>query len=88
VSLHPRLGRGPAVGVPDRGPTPEETATLVDLVETFLAGLDEDDRRAVELVLAGERAEAAAKLLRRSRRTVYRALERSRRELLRLEECP
>lgn len=88
MSLHGDVTGGPAVRVPDREPTPDEAAAFADLLETFLASLDEDDRRVVELVLAGEPVESAAKRVGRSRRTAYRVLERSRRELLRLVERP
>jgi RNA polymerase sigma-70 factor (ECF subfamily) len=58
-----------------QGPTPEEAAALLDLVEHLLAGLPELYARVLELRLAGYPVGEIAPQLNVSRQTVYRALE-------------
>ncbi len=82
ISRPGRSGATAGFLVPDREPTPDEVATFADLTTWLLDGLDDRDRRAVELVLQGEQVEAVAVRLGRSRRTIYRVLERARRRLL------
>lgn len=71
---------GPAI--PDREPTPDEVATFVDLLETLLKGLDEQDRRFMQLMIAGESVAAIAVRQKCAERTVYRSLARVRQRLL------
>lgn len=86
ISLaNPKRGNAFELSIPDREPTPEEVATFADLIAWLLAGLEERDSRAVELIVAGEEIDVVAGRLNRSRRTVYRSLERARRRLLALE---
>jgi RNA polymerase sigma factor (sigma-70 family) len=77
--------RGTAVRerpIVDDSPPPDEVAAFTEILERLLAGLGERDRRAVELVLAGEPAAAVARDLGCSKRTIYRTIERIRDQLL------
>ena len=67
--------------IPDREPTPAEAAVFADLLETLLNSLDEQDRKVVELFIAGEPANRIAERVGCSRRTVYRTVERLRERL-------
>jgi RNA polymerase sigma-70 factor (ECF subfamily) len=73
-----------------REPTAEEALQLTDVVEQLLAGLDEDDRRIVELALQGHTAAEISDQTGASERTVYRRLERikARLERLRSSDSP
>jgi RNA polymerase sigma factor (sigma-70 family) len=62
------------LSIPDREPTPDEVAAFADELQSLLEGLDERERRAVELVLAGEAPVTVARRLGCSRRTVRRSL--------------
>jgi len=83
VTLRVDAGDGEAweVSVPDREPTPAEAAAFAEELERLLAGLDERDRRAVELLLDGQSVAAVADRVGCSERTVQRTLELVRRRL-------
>ncbi len=59
-----------------REPTPDEAALLAEAVEQLFRGLDEDDRRVLELALQGHKAAEISAQVGRSERSVYRLLER------------
>ncbi len=73
-----------------REPTPEEAAGLTDTVEGLLRGLDEADRRIVELALQGHSVPEISAQAGVSERTAYRRLEfiKARLRRLRGEEAP
>jgi RNA polymerase sigma factor (sigma-70 family) len=60
---------------PDREPTPEEAAALLDTLESLFRGLDPAQRRMVELRLQGFGLDEIAAQVGRSERTVRRLLE-------------
>jgi RNA polymerase sigma-70 factor (ECF subfamily) len=70
--------------VPDRAPTPEEAAILVDTMEQFLGGMELADRPIVEQILLGYTAAEVAHQLDCSERTVRRVRQRAKRRLERL----
>ena len=87
VSLSVTGPGGPCeLAVPDREPTPEEAAAFADELESLLSGLDGRDRETVELLLAGESADAVAGRLACSRRTVRRTVARLRARVLARDE--
>ena len=69
-----------------REPTPEEAAVLAETVEDLFRGLDEDNRRIVELSLQGHRPAEVSAAVGLTERTVYRVLERVRDRLERLAD--
>jgi RNA polymerase sigma-70 factor (ECF subfamily) len=64
-----------------RGPTPEETAMLVETVEQILVNLKERERPIFLLGLQGFTAREISAMVGRSERTVYRILEYIKEEL-------
>ncbi len=73
---------------PGREPTPAEAATLADTVEQLLRDLDEREQGVVTLSLAGHSIPDISRQLGRSERTVYRVLDRVRRQLRELYDVP
>ena len=69
-------------------PTPAESATLNDLVQRLLNGLDDKTRQIAELALLGHTREEIAPLVGLSERSVYRKLESVRDLLLKLDPDP
>jgi RNA polymerase sigma-70 factor, ECF subfamily len=67
-----------------REPTPVEEALLTETVEQLFRGLDERDRRIVELSLQGYKPPEISDQLGIAERTVYRQLERVKGRLERL----
>lgn len=63
-------------GTADRAPSPEEAAAFREQLEAVVATLDDDERRVLELRLAGLTEEAVARETSRSERTVRRILRR------------
>jgi len=74
-----RVGGG-ELAIPDRSPTPEEAAAFTDELEALLGGLDDQARETAELMLAGHSADAVAKRLGCSMRTVRRTFARIRQQ--------
>lgn len=70
-------------GIPDRAPTPAETAAVRELVELFLAGFDPPERAIIEMSLQGWSAQETAARLSRSENTVRRVRHRARDRLSR-----
>ena len=70
--------------VPDRAPTPEEAATLIDTMEQFLGAMEPADRSIVEQILLGYTAVEVANQLDCSERTVRRVRQRAKQRLERL----
>lgn len=68
--------------IPDREPTPVEAAIFADEFCLLLSGLDERDRRTVELLFAGEEPVEVARKLQCSQRTLRRTLTRLRKRIL------
>jgi len=83
-----RGGAKPEFSVPDREPTPQEAAAFIDLVESFLRGMNARDREAFGGLLVGEPPAAVAKRLGCSERTVQRSLLRVRHKIRFDEETP
>lgn len=82
VAVNADLGdSAPGWDVPSPEPTPEEAASLVELVESLLADLEERERRIVLLSLQGEAIARIAELADCSERKVYRVQERLRAHL-------
>lgn len=69
-----------------REPTPEEAASLADLLECALRDLDERERRIVTLHLQGYTHAEISEEVARAERTVRRTIGRARKRLKRLEE--
>lgn len=69
-----------------REPTPEEAASLTDLLECALRDLDERDRLIVTLHLQGYTHVEISEEVGRAERTVRRTIARTRKRLKRLEE--
>jgi RNA polymerase sigma-70 factor, ECF subfamily len=67
-----------------REPTPVEAAQLTETVEQLFAGLDDRNRRIVELSLQGSTVAETAAAVGITERTVYRTLERVKQRLRRL----
>lgn len=72
-------------GTVSHEPTPEEAATLADLLEQALARFDPTDRRIIELRLQGYLLEEIVPEAGRCRLTVIRVLDRFKQELGRLK---
>jgi hypothetical protein len=70
-----------------REPSPDEAATLVDLMETLLRGLPALHGQVLEMSLAGHTAAEITASLNVSRRTVYRVLELFQQRLLQEESA-
>jgi len=70
---------------PDREPSPQEAAILVETVEALFRAVDANDRPTLELSLQGYSAVEISLRLGRALRTVHRTRERIRRQLLRLQ---
>jgi RNA polymerase sigma factor (sigma-70 family) len=69
-------------------PTPEDAATMVDLLDTLLRGLDERERLVCELRLQDYEVEEIATRTGWSQATVYRRLHRIKERLRRLCQTP
>jgi DNA-directed RNA polymerase specialized sigma24 family protein len=63
--------------VPDREPTPDEAAMLLETLERWLGSLDASERVIVELGLQGYETKEIATTLARSERTVRRVRQRA-----------
>jgi RNA polymerase sigma factor (sigma-70 family) len=63
-----------------RAPAPEEAVALADLLEAVMRGCRPLDRQIIELRLQGCTVEDIAAHTRRSERTIWRVLERTRQE--------
>jgi RNA polymerase sigma-70 factor (ECF subfamily) len=74
----------PGLEPPAEDPTPSAVAMLAETVEHLLRGLEERDRRIVELSLQGNTAPEIGNQVGCTERTVYRVLERVRNQLQRL----
>jgi RNA polymerase sigma-70 factor (ECF subfamily) len=87
VPLLDRVGARPSTGweLPDREPSPEEAAMLVEAVETLMRRLDERDQTVFQLAWDGQTTAAISRQLGRSERTIRRALERVKDEIERLQ---
>jgi RNA polymerase sigma-70 factor (ECF subfamily) len=72
------------VATPGREPTPDEAATLTDLVETLLKSFDAPDRVIVALHLQGYTIAEIEAESGRAKRTIFRVLDRARQRLKRL----
>jgi RNA polymerase sigma-70 factor (ECF subfamily) len=72
---------GPWLAALSREPTPVEAALLDEAVEQLLAGLDEHERRIVEMSLQGWTTQEISKELGHPERTVRRLRERVRHRL-------
>jgi RNA polymerase sigma-70 factor, ECF subfamily len=68
-----------------REPTPAEAAMLAETVQLLLAGMEAPDREIVSLRLQNYSAEEIGASLGRPLRSVYRALERARKRLQKLQ---
>lgn len=68
------------------GPTPAEAAEFSDQFEQVLAGLDEEERRMVDLKLQDHTHDEVAKIMNCSERTVRRVLKRVQARLSRVFE--
>jgi RNA polymerase sigma-70 factor (ECF subfamily) len=69
-----------------REPTPEEAATLNDLVGNLMHSLDDRDQEIIGLSLQGYSVTEISELVERSERTVYRVLERTRKRLVQIRD--
>jgi RNA polymerase sigma-70 factor (ECF subfamily) len=67
-----------------REPTPSEVVVLAETVEQLMRGLDERDRRILELGLQGHRAAEISEQVGCTERTVHRVLGRIRKRLERM----
>ena len=72
-----------AIPVAAPGPTPAQAAEFADQLERLLAGLDEEERKIVDLKLQDYTQEEIAQQLNCSERTVRRILKRLQARLLR-----
>ena len=79
---------GPTWEAIAREPTPTEAAELADVVEGLFRGLDETDRKVLELSLQGCPPADVAREVAVSGRTVYRVLERVKGRLTRTIDDP
>lgn len=78
---------GPVWEAIAREPTPHEAAELDETVEGLYRGLDEADRRVLEMSLQGYKPDEVAAEVGVARRTVYRVLERVKGRLMRQMEA-
>lgn len=67
---------GVHLGVMASEPTPEQAAALMDEVQYMMRGWEPDQRRMLEMRLAGYKYEEIARMLNRSERTVRRLFEK------------
>jgi RNA polymerase sigma-70 factor (ECF subfamily) len=77
----------PGLEPPAADPTPSAVAMLAETVQYLLRGLEERDRRIVELSLQGYTAPEIGNTVGCTERTVYRVLERVRKHLHHLREA-
>ena len=89
------VGRGPSDELsPDcgqalaRDPTPQEAASLADLLEQLMQGLDETQQTIVAQRLEGYTVREISESVRRTERTVHRVLAQVREALQRLVTIP
>jgi RNA polymerase sigma-70 factor (ECF subfamily) len=75
----------PLAAAEAREPTPSEVFMLTETVEHLLRGLGPREREIVSLALQGHTAQEVSALVGRPERTVYRVLERIRKQLERLQ---
>jgi RNA polymerase sigma-70 factor (ECF subfamily) len=85
VSLTRRDEAAPHLEPFGREPTPLEAAVLSETVEQLLAGLDQEDRRILELSLQGHTTREISERLGRAERTVRLQREGVRRRLERMQ---
>lgn len=70
------------IRIPDRDPVPDEVAAFTELTDRLLRSLDERDREVISRVIAGDGTAEIARRLGRTRRSVQRAIARTRQRLL------
>lgn len=82
VGLVDANGKAIEIEIPTGEPTPDEVVAFTELLEHLLKSVDDRDRQILEMILAGNTVEHTASQIRRSRRTVQRALARIRQTLV------